>query len=140
MNDRKNSEITDPYAETRDNKGRFKAGNPGKPRGARSQLSRKAFTTVSESFDGIITVLIEKALNGETDAAKLLLSMVLPKTPPPDVDDLDTPEDLIAHVSAGNLTPEDGQRLAAMFKTISEAGELTEIRRKLELLESVLSE
>ena len=66
--------------------------------------------------------------------------MVLPKTPPPEIDDLDTPADLIAHVSAGNLTPEDGQRLAAMFKTISEAGELTEIRKKLELLEAILKQ
>ena len=138
---RKTSELTDdPYAENRDNKGRFTAGNPGKPRGARSQLSRRAFNTVSESFDGIIAILINKALNGETDAAKLLISMVLPKSPPPEIDDLDTPDDLIAHVSAGNLTPEDGQRLAAMFKTISEAGELSEIRKKLELLEAILKQ
>lgn len=139
MTDRIEADITDPYADTRDARGRFGSNNPGKPRGARSQLSRKAFTTVSASFDQIIAILIGKALNGETDAAKLLLSMVLPKTPPPDVDDLDAPEDIIAHINAGNLTPEDGQRLAAMFKTISEAGELGRIRDKLELLEAILS-
>ncbi|TGU93052.1 hypothetical protein EN794_031775 [Mesorhizobium sp. M00.F.Ca.ET.151.01.1.1] len=127
-------------SEFRDDKGRLLPGHPGlKPKGARSKLSKRAFESISDSFDDIISTLIAKAKDGETDAARILLSIVLPKDQPVELAEL-TPNDLIEEIKAGNVTPEEAKKLAGTLKSLSEISELAELRAKLEQLEKLLSD
>ncbi|RWM96174.1 MAG: hypothetical protein EOR86_13275 [Mesorhizobium sp.] len=124
----------------RDERGRLLPGHPGmKPKGARSKLSRRAFESVSDNFDAIIKTLISKALDGETDVAKILLSIVLPKDQPVELAEL-TPGDLIEEIKAGNVTPDEAKKLAGTLKSLNEIGELSELRAELDELKQLLND
>lgn len=110
-----------------------------KPKGARSKLSRRAFESVSDNFDAIIKTLISKALDGETDVAKILLSIVLPKDQPVELAEL-TPGDLIEEIKAGNVTPDEAKKLAGTLKSLNEIGELSELRAELDELKQLLND
>lgn len=119
----------------RNKDGTFREGHPGyKQKGARSKLSKRAFEFISANFDAIVLKMISKALDGETDAGKLLLSVALPKDQPLEFANGLTPDDLIEEIKAGNVTPDEGKKLAATLKSLTEISKLPEIVERLEKL------
>lgn len=69
----------------RDNKGRFKrgsSGNPkGRPKGSTNSVTRLRHA-LADDIDGVIDSVVQAALNGDTAAAKLLLDRVIPTLKP----------------------------------------------------------
>jgi len=78
-------------------------------------------------------------MGGETDAIKLLFSMVLPKDQPLEFNKL-SPDELVAEIQAGNVTPAEGKALASTLAKLKEIESIDEMRAKIEQLESALSE
>ena len=130
------NEPRNPRANTR---GRpFERGNPGKPPGARSRVTR----AMEELFEGqhvaLTQAAIDKALEGDTVALRLCLDRLAPprKDAPiaielPAVtsaaDAVAASAAVLAAVAAGECTPDEGGRVMALLtahKAIVEAGDL----------------
>lgn len=122
----------------RDERGRFLRGNPGRPPGTRVKLSKRALRQVHDNFDLLIGVLIYKALEGDTDAAKFLLSLGLPKDQPVDLPELSA-QSVADAVMSGEVTPTEGRTLATTLAKLREVQDVDELRARLEELERSLA-
>ena len=110
-------------------------GGPGRPRGSRNAVNQ----------------LLDQLAEGDRVAARLVLSRVwsAPKGRPIEVELplIRTPEDLllahacvVAAVSDGRLTPQDGASLSTMLETHRRAFELVAQERKIDDLDSRVRE
>jgi hypothetical protein len=58
--------------------GRFKSGNPGRPRGVRNRATALAERLASKDIGEIVAVLVEAAKAGDVPSATLLLNRLWP--------------------------------------------------------------
>lgn len=125
----------------------FQPGNPGKPRGARSRVTRAMEELLEGQHVALTQVAIDKALDGDTVALRLCLDRLAPprKDAPiaielPAVasaaDAVTASAAVLAAVAAGECTPDEGGRVMALLtahKAIVEAGDL---ERRITALET----
>ena len=118
--------------------GKFKLGNPGKPRGARSRVTLAIEALLEGQHEALTQAAIGKALEGDTVALRLCLDRLAPPrkdTPiaielPPITSAADTvaaSAAVLAAVAAGDCTPDEGGRVLALLtahKNIVETGDL----------------
>lgn len=120
------------------------SGNPnGRPRGA-SQAA-KLRQAIENDLQDIIQALVEKAKEGDTAAAKLLLDRVVPAIKPvqqaASVDALkgkslsQQGSTIIEAMGSGELTPEQAQAMLSGLASLSKIREADEIERRLTKLE-----
>lgn len=120
------------------------SGNPnGRPPGV-SEVGRLR-AAISEHLPEIIAQLVEKALGGDTQAARLLLERVLPPVKAIEATvELDLPEGatlteqgdaIVRAVAAGSLAPGQAGALLTGLGSIARLKEVDELTKRLEALE-----
>ena len=127
--------------------GTFGPGNPGKPRGTRHKATRAALRLLDGQTEALTQKAVDMALNGDTVALRLCLERIAP--PRRDVPvsfslpKLDGPQGIakaaasvLATVSAGDLTPQEGAHIMALIETYRRTVETTELEARIAHLEA----
>lgn len=118
--------------------GRFKPGNPGKPKGARSRVTKEIEEMLGGQHKALTQAAIDKALEGDTVALRLCLDRLAPprrdapvsiELPPvrSAADAVEASAAVLAAISAGDVTPDEAGRIMALLtahKAIVETGDL----------------
>ncbi len=135
-------------------KGKYKkgfSGNPkGKPKGARNKSTLAAEALLEGSLEKICKKVEEEALNGNMQAAKMILERFLPPRKDRcieiDLPSVHTFEDVLIAiefifnaVGKGNITPLEGELLAKMVESYSKALESYQFEFRLKNLEENLN-
>ena len=116
----------------------FEPGNPGKPPGARSRVTRAIEGMLEGQHERLTQVAIDKALDGDTVALRLCLDRLAPprRDAPISIeipavqsaaDAVSASAAVLAAVAAGECTPDEGARVMALLtahKAIVETGDL----------------
>lgn len=132
----------------RDSKGKFKKGSPspnkkGRPPGLGiSAQIRKAISTKAPE---IINVLIEQALEGDTQAGLALINKVVPNLKAanePIQFNLDankglsgTGEQIVQSIAAGTVALDSGTQLLSSLASLAKLQEMDELTKRIEALE-----
>lgn len=135
-------------------KGKYKkgySGNPrGKPKGARNKSTLAAEALLEGSLEKICRKIEGEALNGNMQAAKMILERFLPPRKDRcieiDLPSIDTFEDalnavefIFNAVGKGKITPSEGELLARMVESHSKALEVYQFESRLKNLEENLN-
>lgn len=144
-------EQPEPENPRRNHAGRWQpgsSGNPaGKPRGCRHKATEAALELLEHETLAITRTAIERALDGDMVAVRLVLERVIPvvRERPVrfDVPPLESAKDLPAAVAGileavadGELTVGDGARLAVMVRDMATALEVNELEQRIAELEA----
>lgn len=136
-------------------KGKYKkgcSGNPnGKPKGARNKSTLAAEALLEGSLDRICKRVEEEALNGNMQAAKMILERFLPprkdRSIEIDLPSIDTFEDVLSAVGfivnavgKGEITPSEGELLARTVESYSKALETYQFEDRLKSVEENLND
>jgi hypothetical protein len=128
------------------------SGNPnGKPKGARNKSTLAAEVLLEGSLDKICKKVEEEALNGNMQAAKMILERFLPprKDRPIEIDlpSIFTFDDvlnaigfIVNAVGKGKITPSEGELLARTVESYSKALESCQFESRLKNIEENLNE
>ncbi|WP_313393569.1 hypothetical protein [Sphingobium yanoikuyae] len=131
----------------RNGRGQFASGNPGRPKGARAKATVECEMLLDSNVKELTEKAIAMALAGDSIALRLCMDRIAPprKDRPvafklPRVEGAeDHPGALaaiMAAVAAGDLTPLEGQSLAAMLAEHRKAIETADIEARLAALEA----
>ncbi|WP_374572795.1 hypothetical protein [Phenylobacterium sp.] len=124
----------------------FALGNPGKPKGARHKVTLAVEELLDGEAEKLTRKAIDMALAGDVVALKMCIDRLAPARrdravrfrAPKISGPADVPAALAAvfkAVAAGEVTPQEGQALAAIVEKTRGALELAEIDRRLAALE-----
>ena len=133
----------------RDERGRWAAGNPGRPKGARHRATAAAAALLQGEAEALTRRAIEAALSGDGAALRLCLERILPPRKdaavtfhlPPmhfaqDVALAATA--VLSAVADGDLTPGEGTAVMALVEAARRSVELSELELRLRRLEARL--
>ena len=132
----------------RDDRGRFAPGNPGRPRGSRHQALRALDAIGAEGAAEVMRAVVEAAKGGDMRAADILLRRLWPERKGrPVAVELPPLEGGAGGVAAalgavaeavagGDLSPEEGQAVAAVLETQRRAIETAELEARIAALET----
>lgn len=126
---------------------RFKAGNRGKPRGARHKVTQAVEALLDGEAPALTRKAIELALAGDRATLKLCLDRIAPvrkgRTIKLDVPPLTDSEDaksawatLFDAVTSGEVTPEEAAGLAALIEGWQRSHEMAEFDARLRVVEA----
>ena len=139
-------ENTDKQQGTRFKKG--VSGNPnGRPIGARNKASLLAEKLLSENIEDICTSVVESAISGNMQAAKIILDRLLPtrKDSPVNLklptiksskDIIDAISTVTKAVSKGVISPMEGEAIAKILNFNAAALEMHDFDNRLAQLEN----
>lgn len=127
--------------------GRFKPGNPGRPRGARHKSTLAVLALMEGEAEAITRTCIDAAKAGDLTAIRLVLDRLLPpaKERPvrvklPAVVSLEdvalAQAAILKAVAAGELLPTEGATLAGIVEGRRKAIETAELEARIAALES----
>ena len=130
----------------RDAAGRFTAGNPGRPPGARHKATRAALALLEGEAEGLTRRAVELALDGDTTALRLCLERIAPaKKDAPvqfDLPPMQSAADaakaagaVLDAVAMGDLTPTEGAHIMGLVETYRRTLETTELESRVAALE-----
>lgn len=136
-----------PKTAGRTSAGRFAAGNPGKPRGARHKATQAALALLEGEADALTRRAVEVALSGDVSALRLCLERIAPPRRDAPVQftlpSMETARDaaraagaVLEAVAAGELTPTEGAHLMALVETYRRTLETTELEARVAALEN----
>lgn len=135
-------------------KGRYRkgrSGNPnGKPKGARNRSTLAAEALLEGSLDKICKRVEEEALNGNMQAAKMILERFLPprkdrciKIDLPPIttysDVLNAVGFIVNAVGKGKITPSEGELLSRTVESYSKALESYQLESRLKSIEESIN-
>lgn len=127
------------WAPERDNAGRFKPGQGGRPPGVRNRKPSGALAAIQAMSDVALAKLAEALTRGDFAAIRYVLDMTLPRGGRTiDLDGTADPNELIASVTSGEISPDEFARIAQGWKTASEAADLADIKSQLSELEQLV--
>lgn len=133
--------------ETTKKRGRWKTGESGNPSGRKPGTGEvgKLRHGIAAHLPEIITQLVARAKEGDTQAARLLLERVLPPMKPieqavtlslPDGEGLtEQGRAIVQAVAAGTLAPGQGAQLLAGLGSLARITEIDELERRITALE-----
>lgn len=142
---------TEKYTGPRDRKGRFSKGNPGKPKGARSQTTLAIEQLLGKEATKLTRKAIKAALTGDSSALKLCMERIAPvrKGRVVTVDNFpkvacaaDVPGALavlLQSVARGDLTTDEADAIASLCSRYVVALEAVEHEARLKALEERIS-
>ena len=127
--------------------GKFKSGNPGRPRGSRNKATTLAQNFLHDAAGRLTETAIDLALTGDVAALKICLARILPpvKEVPvefalPEIgnafDASCTATDILERIATGEMTPAEGQAALALLETFSRICEMADIETRLAALEA----
>jgi hypothetical protein len=137
MTDRKQR----PDTGVRDPRGRFGAGNAGRPRGARNKINQRLEALFAQDAEAVVAATIEAARGGDTAAMSLVLNRIFPAAKDrPIVLDLpaapaEAARAIVVAVTAGEILLGDAERLMALIKAEADLASLKEIEARIAALE-----
>ena len=128
-------------------KTQFRAGNPGKPRGARNKTTRAIEALLDGEAEGLTRKAIALALEGDVTALRLCLDRISPAPKDRvvyfDLPAISTLDDLPAALLAilggaatGAITPTEANSLAALVEGFRRASESADLLKRIEALEA----
>ena len=111
---------------SRTQQGRFGKGNPGRPRGSRNKTTVAVESLMGRYGEQIAQQVIDRACNGDMNAARLVLDRIAPprrgrpvQFKLPEITDAESAmrahAALLSEVAAGKLTPEEAEPVSAML-------------------------
>ena len=118
------------------------SGNPaGRPRGAGTLGKLRA--AIERDAPGIIDRLVKAALSGDTQAAGILLSRIIPPmkaTAPPipgvSIPSLSAaPEAVLSALAKGTLTADQATAISQLVSALARAKEIVELESRIAVLE-----
>jgi len=129
------------------NTGQFKAGESGNPAGRPKGSSgiSKLRAGISEHVPDIIAKMVEKAKEGDSTAARLLLERAIPALRPTDhPEPLSIPgatlteqgNAVIAAIASGELAPVQGGVLLAALANLAKLTEADDLEKRIAALEA----
>ncbi|SDY75769.1 DUF5681 domain-containing protein [Citreimonas salinaria] len=132
--------------EGRNADGTFAPGNPGRPRGARHQVTRAIEELLEGEAEALTRKAVEVALEGDTTALRLCLERVAParKDSPVqfDLPPMKTAQDaaeaaqaVLRAVSDGELTPMEAASVMGLVETYRRTLETSELDARITALE-----
>lgn len=147
-----NKKPSDPGQETgRRPDGKFAPGNRANPKGripgSRNKATQAAQTLLDGEVEALTRKAVEMALAGDTTALRLCLERILPARkeaplPATDLPSITGAADLpsitaaiLNAVTSGQITPGEGQSLAALTTAHGKAVELAELEQRISTLE-----
>ena len=127
-------------------KSKWKPGQSGNPKGRAPGSAKVAplRAAIAGHVPGVINKLLDLALEGDTQAARLLLERVIPPLKAqeptqalalPDGSLSDQGRAVLAAVAAGELAPGTGAALVAAVGQLARVVEIDELARRIERLE-----
>ena len=127
--------------------GRWKAGTSGNPKGRTIGTGgvAKLRAAIGEHLPDIINQLVNKAKEGDSQAARLLLERVLPSLKPieqaqainlPDGTLTEQGRAVLACVASGELAPSQGAQLLTAIGILGKITELDELTTRITALEA----
>lgn len=131
---------------------RGQSGNPkGKPRGARNKSTLTAEKLLEGSLDKICQRIEEEALNGNMQAAKMILDRVLPckkdRVIQIDLPHIKTHDDVLSAIGSivnavgnGEISPSEGESLSRTIDLYSKTLEVHELDVRLKAIENSFKE
>jgi hypothetical protein len=133
--------------EGRDEKGRFGAGNPGRPPGSKNRTTAVAQALLAEEETELLRKGIELAKAGDVQMLKFLLDRILPKERliQIDIPQLDVVEKAVDGMAAinsgiaeGRITPSEGAALSSMIASYARTIEVRQLSNRVEAIEHSL--
>src|SRR5262247_3879649 len=126
------NDVSSPYTGAR---GKFRPGNPGRPKGARHKTTLAIEALLGGQAEKLTEKAIQMALGGDVTAMRLCLDRLAP--PPKDrpiqigmprlasVEDMTTATAAVVDaVTSGTITPSEGEAIAKLIETHRRAVEL----------------
>jgi hypothetical protein len=141
---------TESKPEQRDRKGRFSAGNPGKPKGARHTTTLAIEQLLGNDAKKLTKKAIEMAISGDTTALRLCLERIAPvrrgrivtvENFPKVKSAADVPGALAALLEAvakGDLTSDEAEAISSLCSRYVAAVEALDHEQRLKALEEKL--
>jgi hypothetical protein len=134
-------------SEDRDQHGRVRKGNRGRPKGSRNKRSLFVEHMMCSDLEQIVATCLQLARGGDMAAIREILARVAPvrKGAPVAIDMpairsvADVPSamaKLAEHVAAGSLSPEEAAAVAAILERYIGAVEAVDLAKRLEVLEA----
>jgi hypothetical protein len=136
-----------PDTDGRDGKGRFAAGNVGRPSGSKNRTTAIARALLLEEGPELVKKGIDLAKGGDVQLLKFFLDRLLPKERliQLDLPALDFADDAIDAMAAvtdaitnGHITTSEGAALTSMICGYSRTLEVAELSRRIDELEACL--
>ena len=128
------------WAPQRDKAGKFKPGQGGRPAGARNRKPSGALAAVQNLSDLAIAKLAMLVSQNSWAAIRYVLDMTLPRGGRTiDLDGTADPNELIAAVTSGEISPDEFSRIAQGWKTAVDAADMKEIKAQIDELEQLVS-
>lgn len=130
----------DNRTEGRDAMGRFGAGNPGRPRGSKNQVSRTALAAVQNLSNLAILKLRERIEGGDMAAIRLTLEYTLPRAGR--TIDLETTDPLAVAdaLAMGDITPDEADKIASAYGKLQSIHEIEDLRKRVDEMETAIAE
>lgn len=122
--------------EGRDARGRWAAGNAGKPKGATHRINRDALQGIGELVPSALTVLRDQLAAGNFRAAGFVLQRYLPDARVIEMGSMDT--DGLEDAATDGLTPSEMSKLVASLRALRETEDLASIRIAMDDLEALV--
>lgn len=121
------------------NKGHFKPGNPGRPRGAKGRTKRAITTALQNRTDAALAAL-DALIEARSEKAILyVLQRNLPKDRAIELHGMD-PEDIEAALMDGSISPDEGRTLVQTLTALKQLRDLNDLEARLKRLEQVLGD
>lgn len=124
----------------RNERGHFLPGQGGRPPGSRNRKPSMALSAIQSLSDEALRQLGVLVSQGNFAAIRLVLEYTLPRGGRTvDLDGTADPNELIAAVTSGEISPDEFARIAQGWKTAVDAAEMGEIKRQIDDLEQVVA-
>ncbi len=126
--------------------GKFAAGNPGRPKGARHKTTQAVEAMLEGEAEGLTRRAIELALDGDTTALRLCLERIAPvrkdspitfDLPPirSAADASEAVQAVLQAVSGGQITPLEASTVMALLGEFRRVLETTDLEARITALE-----
>ena len=131
----------------RNTAGQFTAGNSGRPKGSRNKATLAIESLLQGQAEALTQTAVTKALEGDSMALRLCMERIAPapKNQPVSfslpkmnnaTDASEAAGSVLTAVSDGELTPIEATRVMGLTDSFRRTLELTEIKQRLQALES----
>lgn len=131
------------------NHGRFVKGHSGNPKGRPPLLSPELRERLDKATPDIVDKIVEKALEGDLAAAKIVLDRTAPISKPssqsvviPNLNSSDSTlskkaEAVLSSLASGDCPPDVGVTLIQAISSLAKVIEVDDLKRRVEALEAV---
>ena len=124
------------------------SGNPkGKPKGVRHSATQITYALIEGNLQEVLETVVERAINGDMTACRMILDKVLPNTKDrpvtidlPEINDLNgvgfAQAEILQAVATGDITPNEGERIASIVEARRRSLETIDLEARISQLET----